>query len=629
MASWMTEWAEKGGTLLNSLDTRVANLLKNDGGEGEKIPNSTPQRKVSLGTVEPQKSNGIFSPAQQVLIIGIIKCMRFCREVISSKVLATSVAATPKTGTSDTQLFEFLNSPVPMEQALSTLESTSSSPLLTKPPEPSNSHVTPAMVTKNSSDTVMENQLLHQEIASLNQEIAELVRRNKRAETEAQQRSKEPDAVFWKITTPQSARFSGSESSRIDGLRGQVQSLKTRLEEAKRKAATLQQSNSASSSGSNVKFPEVQIEKLTKSLISTRQALTESESKASEALKLADISSSRVEQLQQEITRLTLSLSSYKEKATAILSDKEKVISELRNRLNKGDSSDISDEDANLRREYEQLQEETITLRQEAEQRLLAASEMEERAVEEHASLRRTISLLEQQLQREKQLVADSDAEIIDLQRRLNVAEETSKQELASMSGQLRSAEAEVLRLRRSPALVDAPSSPTGTDHAVTPISPSTGRNVDAEAKIFELEAKARQLNDSLLTKQDALEATLAQNHALKIRLERLEAESDAHLLDSGRSASKFANGYPQFPQSSPSRSPHGFARLHLIDTSLPGWLRGLVGEIDDWMIRFVAMLRRRPMIRILLMLYFSVFHVWLLCSLLLFTPPMPSPHPP
>lgn len=118
------------------------------------------------------------------------------------------------------------------------------------------------------------------------------------------------------------------------------------------------------------------------------------------------MSSSRAEQLQQEITRLTRLLSSYKEKAAAILSDKERVISELRDQLNAPIKSEggINGKDANLRREYEQLQEETIMLRQEAEQRLLAASEMEERAFEEHASLRRTINLLEQQLQREKQV---------------------------------------------------------------------------------------------------------------------------------------------------------------------------------------------------------------------------------
>uniref|UniRef100_A0A0R3WTD9 V-SNARE coiled-coil homology domain-containing protein n=1 Tax=Hydatigena taeniaeformis TaxID=6205 RepID=A0A0R3WTD9_HYDTA len=51
----------------------------------------------------------------------------------------------------------------------------------------------------------------------------------------------------------------------------------------------------------------------------------ESESKATEALKLADLSSSRVEQLQQNVARLTRSLAAYKEKATTILSDKERV----------------------------------------------------------------------------------------------------------------------------------------------------------------------------------------------------------------------------------------------------------------------------------------------------------------
>ncbi|VDO10474.1 unnamed protein product [Rodentolepis nana] len=181
--------------------------------------------------------------------------------------------------------------------------------------------------------------------------------------------------------------------------------------------------------------------------------------------------------------------------------------------LNSGSGSS---EDTNLRREYEQLQEEAVVLRQEADQRLLAASKIEEKAFEEHASLRRTVSLLEQQLQREKQLLSDSDAEIIDLQRRLNLAEEASKRDLASLNGQLRSAEAEVTRLRR--CLASAETSPKSPDSPlVASPSPSTrSRNFDTEARIFELQTNVQQLNDALLTKQDALEATLVQNHALK-----------------------------------------------------------------------------------------------------------------
>lgn len=85
-----------------------------------------------------------------------------------------------------------------------------------------------------------------------------------------------------------------------------------------------------------------------------------------------------------------------------------KVISDLRDQLNACDGSGNEPSsqgvDETLRREYEQLREETILLRQEAEQRLMVASEMEERVSEEHSSLRRTINLLNQQLQLEKEV---------------------------------------------------------------------------------------------------------------------------------------------------------------------------------------------------------------------------------
>ncbi|KAL5103771.1 Golgin subfamily A member 5 [Taenia crassiceps] len=582
MASWMTDWAEKGGSLLNSLDSHVANFLQPTNSAVTR-PAVIPRREPTPPRLVENGKPGVASPV-------------------------TPEGSAPNhcvVDTTDVQLFEFLNNPAPMEQAIITLKASSPTPPPQQPLVQSQSQVSMLSI---STDPAAENRLLHQEVASLNQEIAELVKRNKRAESETQQRNEE-----------------------VDSLRRQVQSMRTRLAEMK---AALEQSDSTSVNDTdNAKDLKIQVEKLTKTLAVTRKALEESESKASEALKLADLSSGRVEHLQQTVAHLTRSLAAYKEKAAAILSDKERVISDLRGQLKAhegGDSVPSSQGvDENLQREYEQLREETISLRQEAEQRLMAASEMEERASEEHASLRRTISLLNQQLQLEKQLVTDSNAQIIELQRRLTAVEEGAKREEAKTVSKLQSAEAELARLRQC---LSSESSPDMTRSPISPTSPSEHPQPrsDVEARVFELESRIRQLNDSLLTKQDSLEATLAQNHALKIRLERLEAECDAHLLEPRSTRSPaFPYGYTQLPQNSSPKSPHGFARLHLIDTSLPAWLRGGVSAVDDWTIRLVAMLRRRPLIRLLLILYLGVFHVWLLCSLVFFAPPLSSLHAP
>lgn len=126
------------------------------------------------------------------------------REVVHSKPTpSTPSKAVPSTETSDTQLFEFLNSPAPMEQAIIALKSNPSPPAVVQ----RNSHqsqpvqssklvevskpTTATVAAKNASDVEMENRLLHQEVASLNQEIAELIKRNKRSENDAQQRLKE------------------------------------------------------------------------------------------------------------------------------------------------------------------------------------------------------------------------------------------------------------------------------------------------------------------------------------------------------------------------------------------------------------------------------------------------------
>ncbi|VDO02409.1 unnamed protein product, partial [Rodentolepis nana] len=293
MSSWMTDWAEKGGSLLNQLDSRVASLLKNDANEeGKSLQYDELRLESPTKIIEPPKPPNV--PSAPV------------REEVNSRLTSSAPSkAVPITEASDTQLFEFLNSSAPMEQAITALKP-NSSPLAavhlnslqskpvesSKPVDVSEPPKTATLVAKNGSDVEMENRLLHQEVASLNQEIAELMKQNKRAKIDAQQHSKE-----------------------IHGLRDQVQHLKALLEESKKKA--LEQDNSTSSNGevakSNVIDLEQQIEKLTRILASTRQAHTESENKASEALKLAELSSSRAEQLQHEVSRLRHSLASYKE----------------------------------------------------------------------------------------------------------------------------------------------------------------------------------------------------------------------------------------------------------------------------------------------------------------------------
>lgn len=67
MTSWMTDWAEKGGSLLNSLDSRVASLLKNDVNEEEENPqNDTSQWEAPEKITEPQKPTVIYAPVQYV-----------------------------------------------------------------------------------------------------------------------------------------------------------------------------------------------------------------------------------------------------------------------------------------------------------------------------------------------------------------------------------------------------------------------------------------------------------------------------------------------------------------------------------------------------------------------------------
>uniref|UniRef100_A0A5K3FBH3 Leucine zipper transcription factor-like protein 1 n=1 Tax=Mesocestoides corti TaxID=53468 RepID=A0A5K3FBH3_MESCO len=462
MVSWVSDWAEKGGSLLNSLDNQVASFLKND---STLSPPPVPQRKITPPTavVKPSANN----PS------------------LTSEMKPAEIGAT------DAELLDFLNDPTPVEKeasAVTPVTSTGRSTLASFQP-PKASPGQPQCV-----DPVTENRLLHNEVASLNQEIANLVKRNRRAEQESQFRMRE-----------------------VESLRVHVQSLQDRLKEVQRIRSA---SGDIGSNTQTVRKLESQVKKLTATLDQTKQALTESESKASETLKLVDISAGRIEQLQQEVSCAVRSLTAYKEKAAAVLADKEKVISDLRQQISGGPPTSPSTEDASapdvaaVQAELQHLREETLSLRQEADKRLLAATEMEEQAFEEHASLRRTIGLLEQQLQREKELRNEADAEILDLQRRLG----SEEQRVARVKTDLQSAEAELARMRR--VLAEGGGGGGGSASASPVASSRNGAaasSADAE-QILAMEARIRQLSDSLVTKQDALDATLAQNHNLKVR---------------------------------------------------------------------------------------------------------------
>uniref|UniRef100_A0A0X3PYV4 Golgin subfamily A member 5 n=1 Tax=Schistocephalus solidus TaxID=70667 RepID=A0A0X3PYV4_SCHSO len=666
--SWVVNLAEKGGTLLTSLDGRMAELLKADEQASAKpvvavrekpdrtpppLPPSPPpptsvpssnvfssdRRKPAWETAQTQQKRqkdgndddaALFEFLNDPAPINHITNPSSCivASSVSPERSSTEASVTADACPATAQL------PVTVSGDMGHIQATVSS-CSASVPSPAPSHLLPREPPEGSgcapatlppsvaaAQVALENKCLHSEVSSLNQEVTSLVQRNHKTEED-------------------NAR-----------LRNQVFELERQLQNANAKLLELENVKAIPEMSRQNRSLKSRLESLSQKLVAIERSLAESEEKAAEARKQAELSTARADHAQREVSRISRYLSEYKEKASHILANKEKLIEELQqskagNKATCAVSASAVPEEENvhlhasqeevgllaeakaLRAEVTLLREEEANWRAETERRELAFQELETQLQFEHASLRRTLEVLEQQLTHEKQLRAESEKELLDLHVQLSAQEERAAREKVELHSLVQSNEAELARMRRMIA--------EGREPVVSQTSKQLSApppRTDTE-QILALEARLRQLNDSLITKQDALDAVLAQNHGLKIRLERLDSENEVRLLSSSNAPSEltFQNGHPQRPSARFSSS-YGFARLHLIESSIPASLRAVIVSLDGLIIGLVGFLRRHPLFRLLFILYLFFLHLWFGFAFFLYAPapltssPHPVPHP-
>lgn len=110
----------------------------------------------------------------------------------------------------------------------------------------------------------------------------------------------------------------------------------------------------------------------------------------------------------------------------------------------------------------------------------------------------------------------DAEGELNELQRSARAQTERVARDKAELHSLIQSNEAELARMRRVIAERREGSTSSPSSHSPGHLRAPPPRS-DAE-QLPAMEARLRQLTDSLVTKQDALDATLAQNHGLKVR---------------------------------------------------------------------------------------------------------------
>ncbi|KAF8567059.1 hypothetical protein P879_06429 [Paragonimus westermani] len=360
------------------------------------------------------------------------------------------------------------------------------------------------------NDTRLENKLLRSEVSSLSQEVSDLLRRNHKATEENKE------------------------------LRGQIERLENQLRDSDFRVRELQltvKQSEMSATSAKSEFTidqpspsELELNVMREQLQSKEAALATLNVELHECRRLNELAEKRVQLAQQQTVRVTQELGQYKEKASHILTMKDKLIASLRSRgksdeeqlagsqMTEDVGNDFNRQLSTLQAECDILREEVARWRIEVDHRELSTQELEIQMQTERDALRHNLDLAEQRAEREKQLREDADTELIHLRFRQRELEETMSKQKAEFHRQLVANESELGRLRQ--LLSRRQTMDNGSNEG--------GLTRTDPEHVLTLESRLRQLTDTLLARQDALDSVLAQNHALKIRLERAQSDNES-----------------------------------------------------------------------------------------------------
>lgn len=616
MMSWISEWANKAEHLLNTLDSSAAGAFN---AHRNRNPPSVFDNSASARSALPEVVRDLeFDSANACQPAGDPSTdigSQSMRNHGASKLRSSPKLKTLGNTTGTLSLLESTHAGYEETATSSGYETVDSSRLSAF--DEVNQGCPPILVTESDNqflppfkanlaqetamDTKLENKLLRSEVSSLSQEISDLLKRNHKVVEENKE------------------------------LRGQVERLASQLRDSDARVRELQvkvkelllDSSALSTRDERVTQLEQQLATTQTDLLTARGHLESSRERTKtieyslqESRRQNEIAEKRAELAQKESSRLVKELAQYKEKAAHILTMKENLIASLRAaESNPSETSDVDREMIkSLQAECDMLREEVSRWRIEADHRELSMQELEIQMQSERESLRRDLDLAEQHAQREKQLREDADSELVQLKRQLREYEDNTSRQKADWHAQLTASETEVGRLRQAMARRH----PSGSSQFLANSSPTESTQTDT-AHVLSLELRLRQLSDNLLTKQDALDSVLAQNHALKIRLER--AQSDNESLVSTLSTQGYSPPDIHVPLPYHVSGNYGWARLTLHNSPIPRSLRPIPRLLDDVGIRITNILRRWPLVRLSFFVYIAFLHAWLSWAFLFYLP--------
>ncbi|XP_043112152.1 golgin subfamily A member 5 [Puntigrus tetrazona] len=502
------------------------------------------------------------------------------------------------------------------------------------------------------SNLRLENQLLRNEVSSLNQEMASLIQRAKNMQEEVN--VSRARAEKWNSDQSRVDRTVRELRAQVDDLTetlsakdGQLAVLKVRLDEAdqllKSRSSALEEAQNERvrilqdhSEGSSLQSQALQTlqdrvrdaeaavkreqesyrqmqsefatrlakleserQQLAESLTNSERRVTEEKQRAEELLQQVKSARSAAEYTKQE-------LQDYKNKASRILQSKEKLISSLKEgsglEVLEGAGAGVELEE--LRHEKELQREEIQKLQAQIQSLRTEIQDLETQALTENENWREQVAEVQEQHGQQIRAKQEIEAELERSKQELQYIEEEHHRTKITLQGRIKDREDEIQKLRNQL-----------TNKALSNSSQA------------ELEGRLHQLTETLIQKQTMLEALGTEKNSLVFQLERLEQQLKS--LQGGQNSGSHINmAAIEGPGARQRNTPILFNDADGPGTGVYGKVRKAASTIDRFSIRLGIFLRRYPMARVFVIIYMALLHLWVMIVLLTYTPEMHHNHP-
>uniref|UniRef100_G1KIB5 Golgin subfamily A member 5 n=1 Tax=Anolis carolinensis TaxID=28377 RepID=G1KIB5_ANOCA len=487
------------------------------------------------------------------------------------------------------------------------------------------------------SNLRLENQLLRNEVQSLNQEMASLIQRAKETQTELNNARARVEK--WNADHSNSDRLVRELQAQVDDLTeaaaakdSQLAVLKVRLQEAdqllnsRNKAlealqsekSRILQDNSEGTSMHNQALQtlqerlhdaesalrreqegykqmqnefagrlskmEAERQNLAEAVTAAERKFVEEKRKADELQQQARIAKANLESAKQELV-------DYKQKATRILQSKEKLINSLKegSGIEGLDSQTASImELEELRHERETQKEEMQKLRAQIHQLRIELQDMETQQISETESTREQIQDLQDQIETHKTAKQEVEAELERQKQELRYTEEELYRTKNTLQSRISDREEEIQKLRNQ----------------------LTNKTLGSSSQ-SELENRLHQLTETLIQKQTMLENLSTEKNSLVYQLERLEQQMKAVQGPSTNGPTINMAGIESSEGTRMRNVPVLFSDVDMNVAGMYAKVRRAASSIDRFSIRLGIFLRRYPIARVFVIIYMvSLFNL-------------------